>query len=228
MATLYLVRHGQASFGSLNYDQLSKRGWEQGRVLGSWLDGRVRPGGLVCGTLQRHRETVEAIRQGYRDPLPSLTENPGFNEFDHRAVIERWRPEWADASVMATDLARHERPAKAFQEAFLEAVARWAGGCFDDYPESWPAFKERVLAAFERTLDEADAGDLIVVSSGGPIMVIMQHLLELTDETALGLNNVMANAGLTRILFSGKRRSLAVFNSFAHLEATSPKLVTYR
>ena len=34
MATIYLVRHGQASFGKENYDQLSPRGWEQGRILG--------------------------------------------------------------------------------------------------------------------------------------------------------------------------------------------------
>ena len=34
MAQIYLVRHGQASFGSSNYDQLSELGFEQARLLG--------------------------------------------------------------------------------------------------------------------------------------------------------------------------------------------------
>ena len=51
MATIYLVRHGQASFGKENYDQLSPRGWEQGRILGRWLAGKVEPGAVFGGNL---------------------------------------------------------------------------------------------------------------------------------------------------------------------------------
>lgn len=65
MATIYLVRHGQASFGKENYDQLSSTGWEQGRVLGRWLAGKVEPAAIFGGDLERHRETVEAIATGY-------------------------------------------------------------------------------------------------------------------------------------------------------------------
>ena len=36
MGTLYLVRHGQASFGADNYDQLSPLGHEQGVRLGRY------------------------------------------------------------------------------------------------------------------------------------------------------------------------------------------------
>ncbi len=228
MATLYLVRHGQASFGSGDYDRLSRVGWKQGRVLGLWLRGRVRLSAVLSGTLQRHRETVTAIAEGFGEGLPGPATDPGFNEFDHQAIIERWRPAWADRGVMAQELARHERPAKAFQEAFVQAVERWVEGRYDDYPESWPAFRARVLAAFEDVLAASTGGDLLVVTSGGPIMIMVQHLLELSDERALALNHVLANAGVTRMLFSGRRRSLAVFNSFAHLEAESPELVTYR
>ena len=57
MATIYLVRHGQASFGKENYDQLSPTGWEQGRVLGRWLAGKVEPAAIFGGDLERHRET---------------------------------------------------------------------------------------------------------------------------------------------------------------------------
>ena len=35
--SLLLVRHGQASFGAADYDQLSERGQVQSRRLGDWL-----------------------------------------------------------------------------------------------------------------------------------------------------------------------------------------------
>lgn len=39
MGTLYLVRHGQASFGADDYDQLSPLGQRQSVRLGEYLRG---------------------------------------------------------------------------------------------------------------------------------------------------------------------------------------------
>ena len=65
MGTLYLVRHGQASFGADNYDQLSELGRRQSERLGAWLAAK----GLTfeaawCGSLQRQRQTLAGICQG--------------------------------------------------------------------------------------------------------------------------------------------------------------------
>ena len=227
MATIYLIRHGQASFGKENYDQLSPRGWEQGRVLGRWLAGKVTPNAVFGGNMERHRETVEAIATGYGSALPDMQVAPGFNEFDHTTVVARYRPEWSDRAVMARDLKAFPKPAKAFQEAFVHAVRRWASGEFD-HEESWPDFKARVLAAFEEMIEYADGCDVLVATSGGPISVIAQYLLGLDDARALALNEVIANTSVSRVLYSGPRRSLAVFNNYSHLEADDPALVTFR
>ena len=40
MSTILLVRHGQASFGAADYDNLSPTGHEQSRVLGAALAAR--------------------------------------------------------------------------------------------------------------------------------------------------------------------------------------------
>ena len=229
MATIHLIRHGQASFGKDNYDQLSATGWEQGKVLGRWLAGKVTPQAVLGGSLERHRETAEAIASGFGASLPDMQIFPGLNEFDHASVIERYRPEWADRAVLARDLSAFPKPAKAFQEAFVKAVQRWAGGEHDgEYDEPWPAFKMRVLGAFEELIEFADGADVLVTTSGGPISVIVQHLLELNDRRALQLNEVIANTSVTRVLYSGARRSLAVFNNYSHLEAEDPALVTFR
>ncbi|MFP2905716.1 histidine phosphatase family protein [Pyxidicoccus sp. 3LFB2] len=41
MGVVYLVRHGQASFGAADYDQLSETGLAQARVLGETLRPRL-------------------------------------------------------------------------------------------------------------------------------------------------------------------------------------------
>ncbi|MGQ7301827.1 histidine phosphatase family protein [Marinobacter nauticus] len=229
MATIYLVRHGQASFGKENYDQLSPRGWEQGRILGCWLAGKVEPGAVFGGNLQRHRETVEAITTGYGVSLPDMQVLEGLNEFDHLEVVERLRPEWGDKQVMARDLASFPKPARAFQQAFEKAVTRWVSGEFDqEYSETWNGFRQRVGHALDQLIELADGADVIVSTSGGPIAVIAQRLLELSDRKALEMNNVIANTSVSRILYSGPRRSLAVFNNYSHLEAEDPALVTFR
>jgi len=230
MANLYLVRHGQASFGTGDYDRLSSRGWEQSRILGRWLARTQPPDAVFCGAMRRHRETVEGVADGCEPAIPEARVLDGLNEFDHESVIRAWRPEWADRHRMAEDLRREPHPARAFQQSFTEAVRRWAGGGHDeDYPESWPRFRERVLSGLEQVISLAgDARHTLVVSSGGPISVMVQSLLDLDDRRTLKLNEVLANAGLTRVLYSGERRSLAVFNSFAHLEEAGAEWVTYR
>lgn len=229
MATLYLIRHGQASFGKADYDQLSETGWEQSRVLGCWLAPRVSPAAIYSGDMRRHQETVAGIVKGYSQPLPDSQQVAGFNEFDHATVIEALKPEWADRAVMVKELSAHDKPARAFQLTFGEAIRRWVSGDFDaDYTESWTLFKQRVLAAFDQVVACSGGEDILVVSSGGPVSVIVQTLLGIDDRRALGLNEVIANTSVTRVLFSSERRSLAVFNGYDHLEAESPSLVTFR
>jgi broad specificity phosphatase PhoE len=236
MATIYLVRHGQASFGAEDYDRLSQTGWHQGQVLGRWLAATaVQPDVIFGGSLRRHRETVEAVAGGFCAGLPAMQVAPGFDEFDHVALIQRHRPQWQDHRVMSRDLAASAAPAKLFQVEFVAAVQRWASGRFDhEYAESWPGFKARVVAALDEAILYAAGKDLLVATSGGPIAVIVQALLDLSDERTLDLNSMIANTSVTRVLYSsrgrdsGSQRSLAVFNNYSHLEAEDPDLVTFR
>ncbi len=229
MATVYLVRHGQASFGEENYDKLSPKGWEQGRVLGRWLTDKLEPAVVFGGDLVRHRETVEAITTGYGSQFPDMQIMPGFNEFDHVGVINCYRPEWQDRAILARELAVFPKPIKAFQEAFVSAIERWISGDYDhEYSETWLHFKARVLQAFNEMIEVADGSDVLVATSGGPIAVICQYLLGINDRRALALTGVIANSSITQVLYSGTRHSLSVFNNYSHLEAEDSSLVTFR
>ena len=47
MGTLYLIRHGQASYGEPDYDRLSARGVEQALAIGRWPAERAVRTGIV-------------------------------------------------------------------------------------------------------------------------------------------------------------------------------------
>ena len=73
MSEIYFVRHGQASLGARNYDQLSPLGWEQARWLGEYFRDRgLEFDRVVIGDMRRHRETLEGISAGMGLRNPSL------------------------------------------------------------------------------------------------------------------------------------------------------------
>jgi len=173
MATIYLVRHGQASFGAEDYDRLSQIGWQQGRVLGRALKcsqaTAAKPLAVLavrCGVIEK---PWRLWARGFGDGLRTMQVASGFDEFDHVALIHRHRPQWKDHSVMARDLAASIAPAKNVSNGIFAAVQRWASGGFDhEYAESWPGFKTRILAALDEAVSCAAGKDLLVATSGGP------------------------------------------------------------
>jgi broad specificity phosphatase PhoE len=93
MGTLYLVRHGQASFGAANYDQLSPLGVQQCRQLGSYFASkRRRFAAVYTGTLQRQIQSYAALASGLGAQQPSQ-QLPGLNEYDSHAVIAAVHPQ---------------------------------------------------------------------------------------------------------------------------------------
>ena len=62
MGAILLVRHGQASFGSADYDVLSPSGEQQARRLGAALAARgIRPASVISGSMRRQRASAAAL-----------------------------------------------------------------------------------------------------------------------------------------------------------------------
>lgn len=226
MGVVLLVRHGQASFGSDDYDVLSETGWEQGRLLGAWLaDRAVSPTVVVRGDLRRHRETTEAMLAG-AGWAADVVVDPGWDEFDHLRVVGAY------PDAPAGELDRRE-----FQRVFELATERWTTGEHDaDYPESWSGFADRVRTALGRACDRAGpggpGGTVVVVSSGGPIAAACAALIDpggpdlATYARLWGrLNTVIVNSSVTRVLVGSTGPRLLTFNEHPHLEGES---LTYR
>ena len=93
MGNLYLVRHGQASFGAADYDNLSDLGVQQSVRLGEYFAQKGIPfDAVLTGSLRRHTQTWNGIAQGAGlDHTPLVW--PGLNEYDSEAVIQAIHPQ---------------------------------------------------------------------------------------------------------------------------------------
>jgi broad specificity phosphatase PhoE len=242
MGQIFLVRHGQASFGSDNYDQLSPLGIEQAKILGTWFARcGQRFDRIVTGGMKRHHQTAEACitALGAHEQLASHSDD-GFNEYDHDEIMRRHRPEFADPKEVKRFLATQENAKRLFQQEFEKGMARWMGGQFDhEYKESWQAFRQRCAAALGRLMQAEEASQRIVVfTSGGTISALCQVVLGLPDGQVAQLNWSLVNSAVTKLMFQNgnneagqhaPRISLSYLNNYAHLESMpDSKAITYR
>lgn len=239
MGQIYLVRHGQASFGATDYDRLSELGVEQGRMLGHWFaDCGLRFTAAMSGGLLRHRQTAEACLAAMPEtlkPLSPVLVDRGFDEYDHREVLLKHRPEFAteqgSLKVVQESARPGDTPRRAFQRVFMEAMGRWVSGRYDhEYSETWGTFRQRCNEALTARIEKAGSSQSIVIfTSGGTISVICQSLMGISDrETAL-LNSAMVNSAVTKLLYQPGRISINYLNAHPHLERSgSADNITYR
>ena len=212
MGTLYLVRHGQASFGADNYDQLSPLGQQQCLQLGRYLGAKgQRFAAVLTGTLQRQVQSYDALADGLGQRLPTL-QLPGLNEYDSHAVI---------AAIHPQPLPRPDSP-EAYRQHFRilrDGLAAWMGG--RTQPQGMPGYADFVAGihdALARVRAVTD-GDVLVVSSGGPISTVVAQVLGAPAETSIELNLRIRNSAVSTFAFNPKRVSLVTFNTLPHLDS---------
>lgn len=221
MGTLYLVRHGQASFGAADYDQLSECGVQQSRLLGEWfaLQG-ISPNKVWTGSLKRHVQTWAGIAQG-AGFAHAAEGRPGLNEYDSDAVLKAIHP----GPLTLPDKVREpEAYAAAYRAHFRllrDGLAAWMQG--RTAPEGMPSYAE-FAGGIVAVLDEvrsvvAGDGVALIVSSGGPISTAVGHVLGTSPETTIELNLRIRNTSVTEFAFTPKRHMLVTYNTLPHLDA---------
>ncbi len=211
MGTLYLVRHGQASFGAADYDQLSPLGTRQCHALGAYLAERgLQFEAVLRGSLRRHVQSRDALAAGHRG-LPAPLEWPGLNEYDGEALVR------AIHSGPAPDAHTPEGYRDHFR-LLRTGLQRWMAGTAA--PEGMPAYVDWV-AGITAALDHVRSqysGDVLVVSSGGPIATIVGQVLGTPAEITIDLNMRIRNSALTELAFTPRRYALVAYNHVPHLE----------
>lgn len=68
LGSIYLIRHGQASFGAENYDVLSPLGVQQAEILGDYLiETGVTLNACFSGEMLRQTDTALATLSRFTD-----------------------------------------------------------------------------------------------------------------------------------------------------------------
>ena len=212
MGTLYLVRHGQASFGADNYDVLSALGHQQALRLGEYFKSK----GIIfeaafTGTLQRQIATFAGISEGMGSDL-SAAQWPGLNEYDSAAVIETIHPHKLEKPTSPEMYRNHFRLLK-------DGLRQWMDGVVS--PKGMPDYTTFVagVTSLLTHVRTRCAGHVLVVSSGGPIATAVGHVLGTSPETTIELNLRIRNASVTELAFTPKRHMLVTYNTLPHLDA---------
>ena len=93
MASIILIRHGQASFGAANYDQLAGLGRRQAQLLNDYFsECGITLDAIYCGTLARQRQTAEIATKSQLAGTPFHID-PRFNEIRNDEQFEFLLPE---------------------------------------------------------------------------------------------------------------------------------------
>lgn len=251
MTTILLARHGQASFGQENYDQLSELGGMQARLLGQhYASTQRRIDAIFSGSLVRQRDSARHFWEAYQPSIIASGNNstvpifdsetpdsymlPLFNEFNHEDVFIKSSPNFASQAAIAAELNKANKPLTRLGELFGLAMQRWhAGEHDDDYIESWPTFSHRAQQALTQVRSQVmDLGHLeedstvLVFTSGGVIAAITAHLLQQGSQTAYQLTQSSVNTGVTAIGFQHPTPQLLSFNEHSHLFSNGKRFVT--
>jgi broad specificity phosphatase PhoE len=216
MGHLYLVRHGQASLGAADYDQLSPLGAQQSLRLGEhWQAQGITFDAVITGTMKRHAQTLAGIQQGMGTQHTGLLW-PGLNEYDAEAIIRAIQPsEWVKPTT--------PEGYKQYFRLLRDGLAQWMAGVVS--PQGMPSYLEfvqGVTAALDHIRHQYE-GHVLLVSSGGPIATAVAHVLRTSPETSIELNMRLRNSAVSEFSFNPKRHSLVTFNSLPHLETPSHK-----
>jgi broad specificity phosphatase PhoE len=202
VATLLLVRHGQASYGEADYDRLSARGQEQARAVGRHLAG-ARLDALYVGPHRRQVETAALAAEAAGGALPAATSLAELAEYPAFEILKHFPG-----------------------EPFHEVMNRWSRGeCALDGVERVTEFSARVRAGLERIIAGGRSGARIgVVTSAGPIGVAVGLVFGSTAHHMVRASAVVRNASISELKLRTRdfewhpeRVSLVSFNSVSHL-----------
>ena len=252
MTTLLLVRHGQASFGQENYDQLSELGSIQAQMLGQHYASTQRSiDAIFTGSLVRQQDSARHFWDSYQSSVdtnsdisslsaidlnaPDSYVLPQFDEFNHKDVFIKSDPAFSSQGAITAEIAKAEVPLTRLAELFDDAMQRWHGGDYDhDYIESWSQFNERAKQALEQIrvqiskLNLSRDSTVLVFTSGGVIAAITAQLLQQGSQTAYQLNKSLVNTGVTSVTLKEQESRLLSLNEYSHLFADGKRFITWR
>lgn len=222
MSKILFIRHGQASFFSKNYDQLSELGFKQTAVLGEYFKKNgITFSKVYAGSLLRQQQSAQSCLDGMGQTI-EINTLPGLNEHQGPKIARVYYPEKYAQGKVRTDVPRKEQ-IRQFYKSYFELSGPWVREELDperlQEVEPWATFKERFNKATEQILSECpEGGTVAVFTSGGPVGAALGRALSLSEEATLRIGWQVKNASFSEYLYSRGKFTLSTFNETPHLD----------
>jgi broad specificity phosphatase PhoE len=236
VGTLYLIRHGQASYGEADYDRLSTRGEAQARALGAVL-ANARLDAVYAGPHRRQQQTIalatEAAALGGAGKVPASTLLEGLAEYPAFEMLTHLMPKLVAEDPKFAQLATSPTP-RLLDDAFHAILGRWSRDEWQvEGVERVATFVDRVRTGLDDVIRAAGFGArLACVTSAGPIGVAIGLVFGVPAERMVRTSVVVRNTSISEFRFRSQdfdwqpdQLSLVSFNVTAHLP---PELNTDR
>jgi len=235
MATIYLIRHGQASFGADDYDKLSDLGCRQARVVGEYLrDCQITFDAVYSGDLLRQRETARLAVASQPGEVPHHVD-PRFNEIRNDEQLKYLVPEVVKTNPAVQELmARGLSSSKDYQKVIDAVFNYWVSPqCDEPRIQSWADYSQGARQAMQDLIKSQGAGKTVgIFTSGGTIATIVAQVLGLSGEQTYRFYEPIFNCSVSQLFYSGTKVSLSYFNDRSFLQLLGAQqgenLVSYR
>jgi broad specificity phosphatase PhoE len=235
MATIYLIRHGQASFGAADYDKLSELGCRQAQVVGEYLrDCDITFDAVYSGDLLRQRETARLAIASQPEEVTHHID-PRFNEIRNDEQLKYLLPEVVKSNPAIEALVERGLSSSKDYQKVIDAVFNYwvSPRCNDSRIQSWADYSGGTRQAMLELMQTQGGGKTVgIFTSGGTIATIVAQALGLTGEETYQFYEPMFNCSVSQLFYSGTRVSLSYFNDRSFLQVLGAQkgenLLTYR
>jgi broad specificity phosphatase PhoE len=234
MTDLYFIRHGQASFGTKNYDRLSALGVRQARLLADYLlDMEAYFPIVYSGTQKRQMETAQIIESCLKKNEVGVSHRilPELDEFDAMKFLTHCKDDMVrDDPRFKEELNRCFSDYQCFQKVFVKILEQSLLEKFHSVPtENFQSFKDRVSRGIQTVINENKPYKKVaVVTSGGVLALVMQLALRLSDAETVEMVWHFYNSSISVFCADNNCLELKLDNCVAHLGLfNDPQLLTY-
>lgn len=235
MATLYIVRHGQASFGADDYDKLSPLGRRQAQAVGEYFRAcGIALDAAYSGDLLRQRDTAKLVLQQQQNEVDYHVD-ARFNEVENDAQIKHLLPEVILQNPAIEQLVSKGLSASKDYQKVIDAVFNYwvSPACDSAELQSWPDYSGGVRQALADVMQQQGAGKTTAIfTSGGTLATIVAQVLGLGGDKTYQFYEPVMNCSVTRLFYSGSRVSLSYFNDCSFLQLLGAQrnenLISYR